>query len=422
MAAAAIAAPLHSDVVGAGAAGAVSVSDADDDIESVAEATVAEVGPPTWDDASDPRCSYLWRKDADVDAGTLHDAEKVLVPRDRERKLRPWVGWEPTRVIARVPRLTGEVGCCCRAYAAQSLWDGEWVNSEVRCVSPRPHHVCLLVIPLAESTCPTPPPLAPQVINTILGYANLKCGGLRADAAASASGGAAAGGTVPVPAAATPPRLKPNGAPDGAPPRVFIWDTYFFEFLMKVRRSGLARFRPRHAVPPTHVPSPLTPLQDGGYSFDRVKNWAKRFGLDVLNIDWIIVAIHLPGHYVLAVIDVPAREGGTRRPTTHFTNSLLPPPFAVHYYDSIRRKAEPVKVFEPLIRWLSDASDLAGARISTTGWSTYAHPASVVPQQRGGVDCGEVAFDCMFLLTATYTALPSSTQESLCLALPSRSL
>jgi Ulp1 family protease len=43
-----------------------------------------------------------------------------------------------------------------------------------------------------------------------------------------------------------------------------------------------------------------------------VKKWAGNRGLDVFNVDWILVPIHLPSHWALAVIDMRTREGECR--------------------------------------------------------------------------------------------------------------
>jgi len=98
----------------------------DSSCEDDEKAPVPEDGPPAWANPSDPRSSYLFHPR--LDAQTLHDAESVLLPRARgSRTGRPWGGWREGKVIA-LP----EPGVYCTAGGAQCLWDGEWLNDEVR--------------------------------------------------------------------------------------------------------------------------------------------------------------------------------------------------------------------------------------------------------------------------------------------------
>lgn len=62
------------------------------------------------------------------------------------------------------------------------------------------------------------------------------------------------------------------------------------------------------SAPPPRVPGP----QDGKYCFNNVKRWSASRGLDVFDVDWILVPIHLPSHWALAVIDMRTREGECR--------------------------------------------------------------------------------------------------------------
>ena len=98
----------------------------DSSSEDDEKAPIPEAGPPAWANPSDPRSSYLFHPH--LDAQTLHDAESVLLPRARgSRTGRPWGGWREGKVIA-LP----EPGIYCTAGGAQCLWDGEWLNDEVR--------------------------------------------------------------------------------------------------------------------------------------------------------------------------------------------------------------------------------------------------------------------------------------------------
>ena len=94
--------------------------------------------------------------------------------------------------------------------------------------------------------------------------------------------------------------------------------------------------------------------------------------------DLIIVPIHQPGHWTLAVINVKQQR--------------------FEYYDSLR--GPPGLVFENLRRWLKDESlDKKGKSFDTTGWTEVVWKQGQTPQQRNGWDCG------MFMIrTADYIA------------------
>lgn len=105
-----------------------------------------------------------------------------------------------------------------------------------------------------------------QVINTIL----------RMESRASLERAA----TAPLPAgvaAVQEPILCSNGAPYGAPRRVFIWDSLF-----------LARLLSRSLRSTGH----------DTYCYHDVALWADLRGLDVRSVDWIIVPLHLGAHWV----------------------------------------------------------------------------------------------------------------------------
>ena len=128
--------------------------------------------------------------------------------------------------------------------------------------------------------------------------------------------------------------------------------------------------------------------EPNGYQYSQVAEWTR--GKDVFSKDLIIVPIHQPGHWTLAVINVKQQR--------------------FEYYDSLR--GPPGLVFENLRRWLKDESlDKKGKSFDTTGWTEVVWKQGQTPQQRNGWDCG------MFMIrTADYIArdtVLSFTQEDM---------
>lgn len=88
----------------------------------------------------------------------------------------------------------------------------------------------------------------------------------------------------------------------------------------------------------------------------------------------------------------PNSNASVIAPHTH--THTHPPRRAVHYYDSIAASAGELsrQLIGHLLHWLSDESAAKGgeaARLITADWDVIFHPASSVPQQVGGLDCGE---------------------------------
>ena len=182
-------------------------SGSDDEADAVPEA-----GPPAWSVPDDPRCSYLYLPG--VDAQTLRTAETVLLPRSRGTRLAlPWAGWRETKIIC-----NANIGYYCTAGGAQCLWDGEMLNDEVINT--------VLLIEMAELT------RRAAATEQEASAAD----GDRVEAAADAS----LPHRVSSPAVAgsssdrSGPRLSAAGAPDGAPRRIFIWDSLFLAHLLQV--------------------------------------------------------------------------------------------------------------------------------------------------------------------------------------------
>ena len=128
--------------------------------------------------------------------------------------------------------------------------------------------------------------------------------------------------------------------------------------------------------------------EPAGYKYSHVAEWTR--GKDVFSKDLIMVPIHRPGHWTLAVINMKQQR--------------------FEYYDSLR--GPPGFVFENLRRWLEDESlDKKGVSLDTTGWTEVVWKQGQTPQQRNSWDCG------MFLIrTADWLArgaVLSFTQEDM---------
>jgi hypothetical protein len=93
------------------------------DTTSEEEEEEPEAAPAYW---TDPRKSYLYIADPRLSADDLRAAESVMQPRSG-RRLLPRPGWKGNRVVA-----TAAKGTYCTAGGVQCLWDGEWLNDEVR--------------------------------------------------------------------------------------------------------------------------------------------------------------------------------------------------------------------------------------------------------------------------------------------------
>jgi len=173
-----------------------------------------EAGPAPWPDPQDARCSDLYIGDPRLSADDLHHAETVLLPRTTgSRRGHPWAGWNESKVVARP-----EKGIYVTSGGIQCLWDGEWLNDEVR--------LCLTRNAIGKWAYFTLCRIRLQTINTILRVESIALKTRAADA--------------PEPTAEEvhqqeqpQPQLLPNGAPYGAPRRVFIWDSQFLARLLQ---------------------------------------------------------------------------------------------------------------------------------------------------------------------------------------------
>ena len=160
---------------------------------------------------------------------------------------------------------------------------------------------------------------------------------------------------------------------------------YYFKILEQ-REASKATGPSCHFHQTTFYPKLAEELN--GYQYSQVAEWTR--GKDVFSKDLIIVPIHQPGHWTLAVINVKQQR--------------------FEYYDSLR--GPPGLVFENLRRWLKDESlDKKGKSFDTTGWTEVVWKQGQTPQQRNGWDCG------MFMIrTADYIArdtVLSFTQEDM---------
>jgi hypothetical protein len=116
------------DLVGASARKAppAVVDLVDTTCEEEEEEEYEEAGSCPW---TNVRQSYLFIADPRVTADDLRAAESIVLPRTKGRSSRilPWAGWKENRVVA-----TAAKGTYCTSGGVQCLWDGEWLNDEVR--------------------------------------------------------------------------------------------------------------------------------------------------------------------------------------------------------------------------------------------------------------------------------------------------
>ncbi|KOO28947.1 sentrin sumo-specific protease [Chrysochromulina tobinii] len=160
---------------------------------------------------------------------------------------------------------------------------------------------------------------------------------------------------------------------------------YYFKILEQ-REASKATGPSCHFHQTTFYPKLAEGLN--GYQYSQVAEWTR--GKDVFSKDLIIVPIHQPGHWTLAVINMKQKR--------------------FEYYDSLR--GPPDMVLTNLRRWLEDESlDKKKVPFDTSGWTEVVWKQGQTPQQRNGWDCG------MFMIrTADYIArdtVLSFTQEDM---------
>ena len=106
-------------------------------------------------------------------------------------------------------------------------------------------------------------------------------------------------------------------------------------------------------------------MQPKGYSYADVRRWTQKVKVDIFTKDLVIVPIHLPGHWTLAVIN-----------------------FRMHrfeYFDS--KGGSNGSVLANLQRWVQDEHNdkKGGTLFDTRDWPKV---HSNMPQQGNGTDCG----------------------------------
>ncbi|XP_050417974.1 sentrin-specific protease 1 isoform X2 [Patella vulgata] len=125
-------------------------------------------------------------------------------------------------------------------------------------------------------------------------------------------------------------------------------------------------------------------LAGSGHSV--VRRWTKR--VDVLNVDYILVPVHLGVHWCLAIIDFIKKS--------------------IRYYDSMGGNND--TCLNALKQYLIDEClDKKKQKFDLTGWSTVA--VKDIPQQMNGSDCG--MFSCVFAEYVTRGAKITFTQDDM---------
>lgn len=108
-------------------------------------------------------------------------------------------------------------------------------------------------------------------------------------------------------------------------------------------------------------------LRKEGYA--SVRRWTRK--VDIFAQELVLVPLHLPMHWTMAVINVKER--------------------AIEYYDSLHGR-EP-GIFRLLLDYVQqEHADKKGAPLDVSGWRT--HYAGDCPAQQNGYDCG--IFACQF--------------------------
>ena len=130
-------------------------------------------------------------------------------------------------------------------------------------------------------------------------------------------------------------------------------------------------------------------LQGGKYDFSRVAKWMKRAGVDLRELDAVVLPVHGGSHWSLAAVHLKRRE-------VHYWDSFLSSKFSSQYGD----------IAASLLRWVSDETAGRGGeegRLDTSEWTTFIHGPEDVPQQHNSNDCGAcVCCVCVFWVIAFF--------------------
>lgn len=129
-----------------------------------------------------------------------------------------------------------------------------------------------------------------------------------------------------------------------------------------------------------------------GYSYSSVRNWSKKRGAKIIEMDKVLIPIHVSGnHWCLAVINFLQKR--------------------FEYYDSMGGRNE--SLLQHLRSYVKDEAKLHSAQpdYDLSGWKNYT--PKDIPTQENGYDCG--VFACTFAdflsedlpLTFTQKHIPS---------------
>ena len=104
-------------------------------------------------------------------------------------------------------------------------------------------------------------------------------------------------------------------------------------------------------------------VDSGGYNFNNVKKWTKKF--DVFDVEKLYIPINISNaHWVLAVVFPQRKE--------------------VHFYDSMHGNGE--KYLDALRRWLVDEAKKKSIDLDLSNWNFQS--VGTAPLQHNGTDCG----------------------------------
>jgi len=161
-------------------------------------------------------------------------------------------------------------------------------------------------------------------------------------------------------------RVRPTG--------VWVTSSHFYSKLAESAPSGTPK-----GTPPD-------------YSFENVKRWTEKEGIDIRRLKAVIIPLHvLPVHWAVIVINL-------QRKSIHFFDSLFAPKLKIDVslgdvFVSSTTVGGQLGQFGPALRncarWVKDEFAARGVGgVDVSAWRGIVHSKSEVPQQGNSLDCG----------------------------------
>lgn len=167
-------------------------------------------------------------------------------------------------------------------------------------------------------------------------------------------------------------RVRPTG--------VWVTSSHFYSKLAESAPSGTPK-----GTPPD-------------YSFENVKRWTEKEGIDIRRLKAVIIPLHvLPVHWAVIVINL-------QRKSIHFFDSLFAPRLKIdvnlgNVFVPSTTVGGQLGQFGPALRncarWVKDEFAARGVGgVDVSAWRGVVHSKSEVPQQGNSLDCGVF---CLFM-------------------------